>query len=312
MLPIALDMFLSIPDAESFAVAAREWLASVPGLLAPQEWAEVLRAGKPPFSGPPRLPFDDDWEEPFMAWGEIIVAPMEGGASRIWRRPATSQTLEWLAQVLAGRPASARIQVCRVDVHGFELPGAATAHAEAAYDQDGVIPVARLRAGDDLMWRAGARPEDADELRERLVSVARAWAGRPGVLGLFAGQDIARVGGTALMHSLVPVPRWYEAAVEGELQGYSWVTLVPAGAVARLGGAAALTGSGAFWRADELPTGGVLVQATERLGEYGLAAARRVFEVLAPALPAGLPRKRPTWPSDVPWLVIPEDAATRR
>jgi hypothetical protein len=54
------------------------------------------------------------------------------------------------------------------------------------------------------------------------------------------------------------------------------------------------------------------VQATERVGDYDMAAARRVFEVLAPALPAGLPRKPMEWPEDLPWLVVPEDPATRR
>jgi hypothetical protein len=80
----------------------------------------------------------------------------------------------------------------------------------------------------------------------------------------------------------------------------------------RLGGAATLAASEAFWRADELPTSGVLVQATERLGEYDLDAARRVFEVLAPVLPAGLPKEPVGWPEEVPWLVIPEDAASHR
>lgn len=299
-------------------MAAREWLASVPGLLAPQEWAEVLREEKPPFSGPPapKWPSFDGWEEPFMAWAEVIVAPLKWDGMRTWRRRVTGKTLQWLDGVLADRPVSVRLIIRRVDANGVELPGCVAVTAQAAlggwWTPDELIPVARLVAGDELMWRAGERPEDADGLRGRLVSVARAWAGRPGVLGLFAGQDTARVGGTALTYSLEPRMRWEQAAVERELQGYSWVTLVPAGAVARLGGAAALRESGAFWRADELSTGGVLVQVTERMGDYDLAAARRVWEVLAPVLPAGVPARPPDWPEDVPWLVVPQDAAARR
>jgi hypothetical protein len=53
-------------------------------------------------------------------------------------------------------------------------------------------------------------------------------------------------------------------------------------------------------------------RATERLGEYDLAAARKVFEVLAPVLPAGVPAKPASWSDDVPWLMVAEDAATRR
>lgn len=47
----------------------------------------------------------------------------------------------------------------------------------------------------------------------------------------------------------------------------------------------------------------VLLQATERLGDYDLAAAGKVFEVLAPVLPDGLPEKPEEWPQDVPWLL---------
>ena len=316
--PVALDVFVSIPDAESFAVAAREWLATVPQLLAPLEWAEVLREDQPPFSGPPapKWPSFDGWQEPFMAWAEVLVVPLKYHGMRTWRRRVTGKTLQWLDGVLADRPVSAQIVIRRVDANGVELPGCVAVTAEAAlggwWAPDELIPVARLGAGDELMWRAGAPPEDADELRGRLVSVARAWAGRPGVTGLFAGEDAARVDGTALTYCLEPRLFWEQAAVERELQGYSWVTLIPASAAARLGGAAALTGSGAFWRADELPTGGVLVQATERMGDYDLAAARRMWEVLAPALPPGVPARPPDWPADMPWLVIPEDAAARR
>ena len=107
----ALDVFVSIPDAESFAVAARERLGSVPGLLAPQEWAEVLREEKPPFSGPPVpewSPFDG-WQEPFMAWAEVIVAPLKWNGMRTWRRRVTGKTLQRLDGVLADRPVSVRL-----------------------------------------------------------------------------------------------------------------------------------------------------------------------------------------------------------
>ena len=73
-----------------------------------------------------------------------------------------------------------------------------------------------------------------------------------------------------------------------------------------------LRDSGAFWRVDEQPNGAVLLQATERVGDYDLAAAGRVFDVLAPVLPPGLPQKPAEWPDDVPWLLVPEDASWRR
>jgi hypothetical protein len=313
--PTGLDVYVSVPDAGTFAAAAREWLAELPGLLAPGEWEEVLRNEKPPFSGKPepRWPDYDEWVEPFTAWGKIVVAPLKWNGIRVWQRPVTRTSLEWLAGVLADRPVSARISICRVDADGIQLPGGVAVTAEAGLGrQDEVIPVGRLGADDSLMWRAGARLGDADGLRERQVSVARAWAGRPGVLGLFAGEDTASLGGTALADSLEPPLKWERAVLERELPGYSWITLCPEGATGRLGGAAALRQSAAFWRVDEQPGGAVLLQATERLGDYGLAAARKVFDALAPVLPEGVPGKPPEWPKDVPWLIIPEDAASRR
>ena len=319
--PVDLDVWLSIPDAESFAVASREWLASLPGLLAPQEWAEALRADKPPFKGPPesKSPWDE-LEEPFMAWAEIIVAPLKNDGMRIWRRRVTGKTLEWLNGVLADRPVSASIDITRVDANGIELPGGAGASAQAAlggwWAPGELIPVAWLRTWDSVMWRAGAQPEDADGHVEQVVSVARAWAGRPGVLGLFAGAYQGTIHGTALRQGLEPVPSWIQVAVEQEqgreLQGYSWLTLVPAGPAGRLGGAARLAQSGAFWRLDEQPGGAVLAQATERVGDYDMAAARRVWEVLAPVLPAGVPARPIEMEDDEPWLVVEEDAASRR
>jgi len=314
-----LDVFLSVPDAESFAVAAREWLAGLPGLLAPQEWAEVLRAEKPPFSGPSsRWPSFDEWEEPFMAWGSIVVAPLKWDGMHVWHRRVTSKTLGWLAEVLADRPVSAQVIISRVDANGIELPGGVAVSAEAGaggwWAPGELMPAGRLGAGVSLLWPGRERPGDVDELASRLVSVARAWAGRPGVLGVFAGLDIGTVHGATLRAGLSPLLNWQQVVLEQEreLQGYEWVTLVPAGAVARLGGTAVLTGSGAFWRADELPTGGVLAQATERIDEYDLAAARRVWEVLAPVLPAGVPERPGNYSAGQPWLVIPEDAASRR
>ena len=70
------------------------------------------------------------------------------------------------------------------------------------------------------------------------------------------------------------------------LRGYSWLTMMPAPLVLRVGGAAGLRASGAFVAVEELPNGGVLLQATQRFRDFGDAEATRVFEVLRPVLPA--------------------------
>ncbi len=63
---------------------------------------------------------------------------------------------------------------------------------------------------------------------------------------------------------------------------------------ARLGGAGALRGNGAFAIVDEVAGGSVWLQATRRWSEWagGQAAVDQVFDVLAPVLPPGMPRAR--------------------
>jgi len=280
------DVFLPVPDAETFEVAAREWLGWLPGLLAPAEWEEVLRGDKPPFSGKPEVvwPGYDEWAEPFMTWGEIVVTPLKWNGMRTQVRRVSRASLEWLVEVLADRPVSAGIYVFRVDASGAQLPGGVTVSAQSGLGRPGeLIPVGELHARDSLMWRPGARSEGAEELRNRLAEAARAVARRPGVTGVLAGLDTAV--DFAAPFSGPPQLGWEEAVLERELVGYSWITMCTPSVVARLGGVSGLRDSGAFWRVDELPGGGALLQATERAGQYDQAAAEKAFAVLAPALP---------------------------
>jgi len=171
-----------------------------------------------------------------------------------------------------------------VDADGKRLPGGLMVSARSGLGQPGeLIPAGTLHARDSLMWRPGACLEGAGELRDRLAQVARAVAGRPVVTGVLAGVD-AEID-FAVPFSGPPWLRWEEAVLERDLIGYSWITLCPASAVARLGGVASLRNGGAFWRVDELPGGGTLLQATERADQYDQAAAGRAFGALAPALP---------------------------
>ncbi|TCO44076.1 hypothetical protein EV646_111269 [Kribbella antiqua] len=75
------------------------------------------------------------------------------------------------------------------------------------------------------------------------------------------------------------------------VRGYSWVTLVTANAVPRLGGVDGLESSGAFVEVAELQYGAALLRATRFFEEYKDSAVERVFRALAPVLPAGVPRR---------------------
>lgn len=308
---VGLAITLSIPDADEFASAARMWFRDVPALLAPAQWEQILREDRPPFRGRPQAewPLYDDWREPFMLWAEITVAPLKWRGMRVWQRRATASNLRWLEEALADRPVSAGLSIFQVDANGIMLPGGVGITAEAALSVgDQQVPVARLLAGESRGWLPEG-PAGRDELCGRQARLASAWASRADVTSLFGGEEVHAVGESALSYSLTPKLNWWEAVQRWDLPGYSWLTLCPVGVPERLGGAGALEASGAFWRVDELPGGAVLLRATERAADYGLGQARKIYDVLAPALPEGLPCKPPEWPQDLPWLVVPEDAA---
>ncbi|GAA2371061.1 hypothetical protein [Dactylosporangium salmoneum] len=76
------------------------------------------------------------------------------------------------------------------------------------------------------------------------------------------------------------------------LRGYSWLTILPEEIGQHLGGLDALRSSGAFVEVEHLDAGGFWCRATPSIMEYDWAAAERVFQVVAPALPPGQPNMR--------------------
>jgi hypothetical protein len=68
---MGLVAVIAIPGAAEFAAAARQWFATLPGLLAPEEWDEVLREEKPLFRGKPQVewPLFEDYQEPLHRLG---------------------------------------------------------------------------------------------------------------------------------------------------------------------------------------------------------------------------------------------------
>jgi hypothetical protein len=83
------------------------------------------------------------------------------------------------------------------------------------------------------------------------------------------------------------------------LRGYAWLTILPEEIGRRLGGLDALRSSGAFVEVERLDAGGYWCRATPTIEEYDQAAAERVFEVVAPALPPRRPDLRRVSPPNV-------------
>lgn len=90
------------------------------------------------------------------------------------------------------------------------------------------------------------------------------------------------------------------------LRGYTWLTIIPKELVARLGGSAALTGSG-MAGVHPLAAGGVVLVASSSPDHYSDEVMRKQFALLAPVLPAGKPR--PLFGYEH-LRVVHEDAAT--
>ncbi|MEV0460635.1 hypothetical protein [Catellatospora methionotrophica] len=94
------------------------------------------------------------------------------------------------------------------------------------------------------------------------------------------------------------------AASRSMLRGYAWLTVLPRELGDVLGGVEKLAATGVFHEVARLDTGGYWLLATEHFDEYDTAAAERVFHVLAPVLPPGLPARS----TAEPHMIILRDA----
>jgi hypothetical protein len=92
------------------------------------------------------------------------------------------------------------------------------------------------------------------------------------------------------------------------LRGYAWLTILPEEIGMRLGGVDGLRASGAFVEVLHLGAGGYWCRATEAPETYDSAAAERVFDVVAAALPPGRPNM---WRVIPPNVLSPRDPADR-
>jgi hypothetical protein len=281
------ELVLQPGSRGEFARLARAWLTEARARLFP-EFDRILSlpaAGSGPDGEPPE---DDDapWGPPGGVWARLVVRQQPqaiGGTSTPYSPRAWRRTLDSLERHL---PFQVRLEMMPLDAAGRPLDAGPPA----------VLAVQRSQF--DPHW-ARFEAEAPDRLTGWADSPGwpRSWAGfvreQAAATGAQYGHvsDDATSHGTALERAVLGVtaeppdiPR-----VRVVLRGYSWVTIVAAPLAGRLGGAAALTGSGAFFSVGRLPGGQVFLQATPDLAEYEGAAIRRVFEVLAPVLRPGHP-----------------------
>jgi uncharacterized protein YndB with AHSA1/START domain len=269
-----LDLYL--PDGSELARIGGLWIEAACRELAPGWWRQLQAA----------LPLGEQGV-PGGVYAHIAVTPRPW-QGRVHTEAFSPGALGRALESLESRPLNVSMQLRELDHRGL-LPedssgGSLTVSVSSLEDHPDWV---QLQAVGHVPGPEGelARPD----VSARWARVIRAAAGSSGAV---FGQvcDDTFDGRTALDRSL-PRGGQIQSILEGRetLRGYSWITICPPELAARLGGAASLRGSGAFWDVAELPTGGVFLQATPDFAGYDDAAMVRVFEVLAPVLPAGLP-----------------------
>jgi hypothetical protein len=259
----------------NFARLARGWLTGARARLCP-ELDRILRTAGPSADAPE----DDDtpWGPPGGVWARLLIRQQPqavGGLSVPFSQRAWRRTLDGIE---ASYPFQLRLEMTPLGPDG--LP---------AWAEPVVLSVQRSQH--DPSWaRFEAHAPSGGQH-------PLAWAGFLREQAVTTGADYGHVSddatssGTALERA-VRGPAAEPPAiphVREVLRGYSWVTIVAAPLVAKLGGAGALAGSGAFAEISPLPGGRVLLRATATLADYQGPAVRRVFGVLAPVLLPGRP-----------------------
>lgn len=286
-------------DPEAFAELVRRWMDQCANLLA-REALDVIEAAPPqPVRSLSRL--QGAFGEPGTPWGSIVFAPAERRrqtALYAWSPKAWSKILGRAAE----RPRRLELKLSQLDDWGQPGGGDHYYHfsVERKHDSQHWTSLRAFHsrsAGDPTVWAA---------VQEQWLGFAKDWAEsfeEPPGFG-YVADDAIIARGVPLENALGLNEIQLD---DGRLRGYSWVTVLGPKAAQRLGGVDNLRESGAFCEVRALPSGAVLAQATPTPQEYTPQRVRKVFEVLAPVLPAGMPTTFPI--QDPQYKLVYEDAA---
>lgn len=298
MISLPIDLQLNVDGSGSeLSDLTYEWLEGVSAQLFPTERAQLapLPARVPKGIGVPGAIFG-------------ILSVSRGGydaPAKVAERACSAAGFRWLRKELADLPNAAFLEIGNFDEAGNR-------------GRRRLMLVTRHHPASPgwLQMSIMTSDEDPDDLKRLLpVFQATAAAMNPG----FGHVSYAYgLGATALEDCLPPQnypprqrePEYTIAQSRRYLRGYSWVTIAPQELVARLGGGAGLASTGAFMRVEEMASGGLWLQATERFDEFQGEIVARVFAALAPILRPGLPVSRTRYPGQPPHMLVYKDAAT--
>jgi hypothetical protein len=301
---VGMELDVQAGSGDEFAWTAMQWLDT-----GSRRWLGPAREALDRDPDPPWQPAGPaiPTGPPGSVWGQVAVTKLTPNTARVRRipKPATAKGWAWLATALRQRPWSADIQIRVMEPDGDWI--------KLHVDTDDDTSPGWLRLNATTSARV-FEPGNFDG--ERWLRLVRWQAERVnpgyGQIGVFHGP-----GGETTLENCLPVnfgrnrPQYTVGESREWLRGYAWVTILAQELADRLGGVAALRGTGVFREVAQLDKGGVWLQATEYFGQYDLVKAAQVFEVLAPVLRPGLP-ELPYLPRYGPYLLVYEDASNRR
>lgn len=269
--PMVALMTVKVDSAEELVRVGELWLGRAFRELAPDAWAQVPE--RPPGKGRPGAPGG------MSAYVTVVSGPM-----KVKVQDYSARAWEWGLRSLADGAPEVEVELCELNEDGEAYQGPETSNLRAM--------VKRAQGGGEVLLQVGGSIPGAEgevwrpEVPQRWARVMRMVAD---VSEVEYGH-ISDHGGS----EQTPLEMCLRPAVRKNppgplLRGYSWVTICPPDAALVLGGATKLAGTGAFYYVEELPSGAVWLQATERFDEYDEVAATRAFSVLTPVLSGGLP-----------------------
>lgn len=241
---------------------------------------------------------------PGDVWGQVYT---QAGAGRFRVKAYSAKSWASFLKGLDAVPDRAGLNVITLDVRG--LPhGSPAFHLQAELND---APGREFAAINQrwLFLEAELQPEQLAEegSRKAILEFVRAFAeqARPSYGEISYPYGSHR---TAFEHAFLMFPDETVGDSRRFLRGYAWLTICPPELGQRLGGESGLRASGAFAEVEPLADGGFLLLATADPASYGIADAERIFPVVAPVLPPGMPGAEGY--TEKPVLVVRRDPST--
>jgi hypothetical protein len=285
-------------SAGNRAEVVYRWLDEMSQALVPEARAEI--ADLPARMVSASQPYGPQGE-PGRVFGslETYREPEQGSRYGTSVRHASAAGMRWLREELVDLPKRATLWFGRLDDE-WRVRSGHLAVLEAAW----IIPESPdwLRLSAYVPEMTFLDPVDGLMWQRRYLDAAFALADQwnPGfghAAYVLDGYQTAYEAALRRIHQPVRQETWDERytinVCRTFLRGYSWLTIVPADLVPRLGDSAVLVASGAFVDARPLSRGGLWLLATHDYRDFDDDALRRVHQVVKPVLRPG---RLTSWP----------------